>query len=505
MTLRLGLCLALSVALSACGKSPEQAPSGASLQLTECPGLASTGSPPLVSGAQCGHLSVAENPERPEDGSIDLNILRLPAVAAEAKADPLFIIVGGPGQAAVGLADYLMNLLGAVRRSRDLVFIDQRGTGESQPLECPELPEFNPGLDVIHQQQEYFQAIEHCAEDLGERVVYYTTPYAVEDLERVRLALGYSSINLWGASYGTRVALAYMQQYPEQVRSATLDGLAPPAITLPWHVGRDSNRALRLLDQHCQEHPSCAQNYGSVWDKAQQTATRLGSHSAQLTLDHPRTGAPQEVTLTDEAFAGVIRMALYSRELSQLLPSAIAAAADGDFRAIAALWLLSESQMAQSGVSLGMHYTVLCNEDFPPLKERQPEHAEAFLGLNAVQTMAEICAHWPTQPLPEAYLQPVVSSTPVLLLSGNLDPITPPEWAEMVGQSLSNARHFTVPGGHHGVTQEGCVRRLVHRFLDDAAPEGLDGSCIEDIVPRPAMVHPTGRTTQPAKEDPARD
>lgn len=505
MNLRLGFILALSVALSACGKSPEQPRSAASLQLAECPGLASTGSPPLVSGAQCGHLSVAENPERPEDGSIDLNILRLPAVAAESKADPLFVIVGGPGQAAVGLADYLVNLLGAVRRSRDLVFIDQRGTGESQPLECSNLPEFNPGLDVIHQQQEYFQAIERCAEDLGARVAYYTTPYAVEDLESVRNALGYSSINLWGASYGTRVALAYMNQYPQQVRSATLDGLAPMAITLPWHVGRDSNRALRLLDQHCQAHPACAQNYGSVWNKAQQTATRLGSHTEQLTLDHPRTGAAEQVILTDEAFAGVIRMALYSRELSQLLPSAIASAADGDFRAIAALWLLSESQMAQSGVSLGMHYTVLCNEDFPPIKEREPAQTETFLGLNAVQTTAEICARWPAHPVPDSFLKPVVSDTPVLLLSGNLDPITPPEWGEAVAQHLSKSRHFIVPGGHHGVTQEGCVRRLVHQFLDSAAPDTLDGSCIEDIVPRPAMVHPTGRTEPPAEEDQSND
>lgn len=505
MNLRLGFYLALSVTLLACGKPPERSSLEASLHLAECPGLASTGSPPLVSGAQCGRLSVAENPDRPEDGNIDLNILRLPAVAAEPKADPLFVIVGGPGQAAVGLADYLVNLLGAVRRSRDLVFIDQRGTGESRPLECSELPEFNPGLDVIHQQQEYFQAIERCAEDLGDRVAYYTTPYAVKDLESVRLALGYSNINLWGASYGTRVALAYMNQYPEQVRSATLDGLAPPAITLPWHVGRDSNRALRLLDQHCQEHPACAQNYGSVWNKAQQTANRLGSHTAQLTLDHPRTGAAERVTLTDEAFAGVLRMALYSRELSQLLPSAIARASDGDFRALAALWLLSESQMAQSGVSLGMHYTILCNEDFPPVSQRDPGQTETFLGLNAVRTMAEICARWPSHPVPDSFLQPVISDTPVLLLSGNLDPITPLEWAEMVGQHLSNSRHIVVPGGHHGVTQEGCVRRLVHRFLETAIPTDLDAACVEDIVPRPAMVHPTGRILQPGQEDPSID
>lgn len=504
MNLRLGLLLAISL-LPGCEQATERSPVGASLQLAECPGLASTGSPPLVSGAQCGHLSVAQNPDRPEDGSIDLNILRLPAVAAEPQPDPLFVIVGGPGQAAVDLAEHLINLLGAVRRSRDLVFIDQRGTGQSQPLECSDLPEFNPGLDVIHQQQEYFQAIERCAQGLGERVAYYTTPYAVEDLEQVRQALGYSSINLWGASYGTRVALAYLHRYPQHVRSATLDGLAPPSITLPWHVGRDSNRALRLLDQHCQAHQLCSEQYGNIWDKAHQTAARLNRQPAQLSLDHPRTGAPEDVTLNDEAFAGVIRMALYSRELSQLLPSAIAAAADRDYRAIGALWLLSETQMAQSGVSLGMHYTILCNEDFPPLAGRDPEQAETFLGLNAVHNITEVCARWPAHPVPESYFQPVESDLPVLLLSGNLDPITPPQWAEAVAEHLSNSHHLVIPGGHHGVTQEGCVRRLVHRFLDKAAAQDLDSSCVENIVPRPAMVHPSRRASQAATEDSPND
>jgi pimeloyl-ACP methyl ester carboxylesterase len=156
--------------------------------LAACPGFAETGEPPLVSGAECGTLEVAENPTAIGGTLISLNILRLPAITAVPEPDPLFVIAGGPGQSAVELAETILHFLGDIRQHRDLVFVDQRGTGKSHPLDCETLPDLSSTLDLVAQKQQLIQAVAACAQQHGERMLFYTTPYAVEDLEAVPVA-----------------------------------------------------------------------------------------------------------------------------------------------------------------------------------------------------------------------------------------------------------------------------------------------------------------------------
>jgi pimeloyl-ACP methyl ester carboxylesterase len=413
---------------------------------------------------------------------MDLNILRLPALAAVPEPDPLVIIAGGPGQSAVDLAEVMLHSLGEIRQHRDLVFVDQRGTGQSHPLDCKDLPDFNSGLDLIHQKQQLLAALSACAQEYGERMLFYTTPYAVEDLDAVRETLGYQRINLWAGSYGTRVALEYLRQHPDRVRTAVLDGLAPVSLMLPWHAEQDALRALTLLDDSCRDE--CRAQFGDLLAQADAIALRLRAAPELIALEHPRTGHLTEVPLTHESFAGLLRMALYQRDLAQLIPLTLSRASAGDYRTLAALLVLAEAQQEEMGISMGMHYTILCNEDFPRMISREPVDSHHFLGLNLVDGLHEICDFWPRAALREGYYEPVRSDAPLLLLSGQRDPVTPPRWAELTAETLPNSRHLVVPGGHHIVSFEGCLPRLIARYVHSGSHRNLDVSCVDLIQPR---------------------
>jgi pimeloyl-ACP methyl ester carboxylesterase len=469
--------------IAGCGRSVVPEVHNPALILSECPGFSERGKPPLVSGAECGSLAVAENPRKPDGEVVPLSILRLPAIHPAPLSDPLFIIVGGPGQSAVELAEQVFHTFEETRKYRDIVFLDQRGTGSSHPLECEGLAALGSKLTFSEQKPAIQNALRNCANQLGERYQFYTTPYAAEDLEQVRQALGYPTINIWSVSYGTRVALEYMRRYPQAVRTAVLDGVAPVAIALPWSAERDAFASLQRVNQQCADNTHCRLQYGDLVEQAQTVAVRLQQEPVNLTIKHPSTGLPYELEITHELFASALRMALYSRDLARLLPLAIHHSSAGDFHLLAALVALAEQRSGLSGISLGMHYTVLCNEDFPQYQAQNVQASEQFLLLSAVQTTREACEIWPRQPLAPEYFTAVESAVPTLLLSGARDPVTPPVWGEQVRAGLSKAKHAVAPGGHHSITFEGCTSRLIAQFIHTADIDALDISCVERILP----------------------
>lgn len=451
--------------------------------LSLCPDFSKTGKAPVEQNSQCGSLDVLENPQDPKSIKISLNVLLLPAVNPVPEKDPLFIIAGGPGQSAVVVAESVHSIFNDVRKNRDLVFVDQRGTGKSNPLECEFETEASKQLPELEQEAFAKQALAQCIAKVKDHAAYYTTNYAVADLDAVRAALGYEKINMWGGSYGSRVVLEYMRRYPAHTRASVLDGVAPVAIAMPWSMEVDGLAALQAINRQCTQTPACVVSYGDIVQKAQKISAQLLAKPQTIKISHPRTQEKITVSLSAQDFSGVVRLALYSRDLSSLLPRVISNAEAGDYDLFASLIYLAKSKSDMAGINYGMHYSVVCNEDYPLYKDKNAVDSNVFLNSLLVQKYAEICAQWPQALLPADYWESVKSNLPVLLLSGAMDPVTPPRWAEFVKKELSNATHVVAPGGHHIITQEGCIAQLVTAFVAKGNAKELDAKCAQNIQP----------------------
>ncbi len=476
-------CLSFSVFFTGCDRAHQLDHQKRVAWLNLCPDFSQTGKAAVEQNAQCGSFSVKENPQDANSSAISLNVLLLPAVNPVPEKDPLFVIAGGPGQSAVVVAESVHGLFNDVRKNRDIVFVDQRGTGKSNPLDCEFETEASQQLPEKEQETFAKQALVSCINKIKDHAAFYTTNYAVADLDAVREALGYEKINLWGGSYGSRVVLEYLRRYPTHTRTSTVDGVAPVAIALPWSMEADGLAALQAINRQCTDMPACKSAYGDIVSKAQSVSNRLLAKPESIRIPHPRTQEKINVNLSAEDFSGVIRLALYSRDLSSLIPRVISEAEAGNYELFASLIYLAKSKSDMAGISYGMHYSVVCNEDYPLYKDKGPAESNVFLNAKSVQKYSDVCVQWPHAQLPADYWGPIKSDLPVLMLSGAVDPVTPPRWAELVKKDLPNAMHIVVPGGHHIVSQEGCVAQLITGFIAKGDAKNLDASCVENIQP----------------------
>jgi pimeloyl-ACP methyl ester carboxylesterase len=427
--------------------------------------------------ARCGNLSVFEDRALHAGRRIELRYAVVPALAASPKPDPLFVLVGGPGQAATKSGVQIAEALRDVQRTRDIVLVDQRGTGGSHPLSCKEETEdgslakrFAPRLDIGETRA--------CREALDAVSSHYTTDIAMDDLDDVRQALGYERINLWGGSYGTRAALVYFRQHREHVRSLTLDGAAPFAIELPLYVGRDGQRALDLLYADCSEDAECRAAFPDAKLALDQLLSRLAAAPEPVQINHPRTGLRESVRIEREGLASVLLNLLYVPELAGLLPLGVQRASGGDWSTLVAS---AEAFSDAVALSTGMFLSVVCAEDIARISDTEAEEQThgTFLGGEWLGRLRTQCGEWKSAVLPDSYFEPVSGQVPSLILSGNLDPVTPPVWGELVASRLTPSRHIVVPGAGHGVSSLGCLPKLISEFIDGLAPARLDPSCIE--------------------------
>ncbi len=431
-----------------------------------------------ASGAECGTLEVYEDRQAQQGRTITLNVAVLPAFSRNPAPDPLFAFAGGPGMGSTELAGLTESALRRVREERDIVLIDQRGTGASSPLNCA----IDDADSTLYQEDPIgwvVERLEACRAGYDADLRLYTTPIAMDDVDDVRQALGYELINVWGGSYGTRAALVYMRRHPDRVRSAILDGLAPPEIRLPLHLGTDAQRTLDRLWSDCAADASCAATYGDIGAKFDSLLIRF-AEPVEIDFQHPRTGQTIRTPLRSYGIASLVRAALYSAELSSLIPLVVDRAYAGDYAPLAALgdpWEDISSKMSQ-----GMFYSVVCSEDVPFIDEADRAHLpESFFGPEVVDMMQTICASWPRGDLPADYHEPVSTDHPTLVLSGDLDPVTPPRWGAAVAEHLPNARHIVVPGVGHGATPNGCVPKLIAQFIDAASAVALDDECVDSL------------------------
>ena len=432
-----------------------------------------------VAGAECGRLEVFEDREAGEGRAIELKVVVLPALGRSPAPDPLFILAGGPGMPASALAGLAEAGMRRVRESREIVLVDQRGTGELSPLRC----------DDVDADSTYFsfdlelpvQSLRECLDGFEADPRHYTTPPAMDDLDDVRGALGYERINLWGGSYGTRAALVYLRRHPERVRAVVLDGVAPTGMRLPVGLGEDARRSVELMLADCEADPDCGSAFPEVRSMYEELLARLDEAPGQVRAPHPRTGEVLELELRRRHVLFLLRAALYNGETTRLLPLVIERAHGGDYGPLLAL--SDPFVEGVSEMSVPLLFSVLCAEDVAWMTDEDHRRvaAEPFLGPAVMELWGPVCDFWPKGDLPSGYHDPVVSDKPVLILSGELDPVTPPRWGEAVAGHLSNSLHVVVPGVAHGASTHGCVPRLIARFLDEGGLDGLDPGCVQDL------------------------
>ena len=313
----------------------------------------------------------------------------------------------------------------------------------------------------------------------------------MDDLDDVRAALGYETINLYGGSYGTRAGLVYMRRHPDRVRAAVLDGLAPVSMRLPSNMNVDAHRALDRLFADCAADSGCRDAFPDLPQTFARVIADLEAEPRVLSTTHPLTGEPLEWPLTASGFASGLRGVLYSPTVASLVPWTIARAAESDFAPfLAQIVPVIDSQM----LSLGMFFSVICGEDVSQLRDGEAERLAGggILGRTSIEVMTDACTVWPAADLPSSYFEPVRSDAPTLLLSGELDPVTPPSWGEEVLGGLSNARHGVARGTGHGVLVRGCAADLVAEFIDTANQASLDVSCLQQIRRPPFMLSAAG-------------
>ena len=435
--------------------------------------------------ARCGTLEVPEDPSRPAGRRIALRIAVITADAPEARPDPVFVLAGGPGQAITEVYPQIAPAFERLNRDRDVVLVDQRGTGGSGRLACPALEQ--PAGELSRPAEGDAAAAAACAASLQADLAQYGTASFVRDLEAVRAALGYEKVNAIGFSYGTRAALAWARAQPDRLRTLVLDGVAPFEMAVGSDFDVDAERALGLLFRRCEGDPACRASYPTLEADFRALLARLERRPERVRVRHPLTGEPLEATVDGDAVRQVVLGFLYQPETAALLPALLRQARDGDLAPLATQGILGATDI-RAGLSRALQLSVLCAEDVPVYPPPSAPARPTFLGSATRDAFRRLCAAWPGGAPDPSFRRPATLDVPALLLSGDADPVTPPRWAEAAARSLPRARHLPVPGLGHGVLARGCVPRIVTEFVKQGAAEALDTACLARLAPAPIFV-----------------
>lgn len=435
--------------------------------------------------AYCGTLQVPENHDAPDGRKITLAISWLPA-SGDAEPDPIFMLAGGPGQAARGSFPMVAGAFAEARRKRHIILLDQRGTGDSNPLKCVN----EQGESAVVDDEDYtadaaVDFAKRCAAQFEGKVdvAQFSSSDAIRDLDAARKALGAEQINLIGISYGTRMAQLYGKRYPQHTRTITIDGIAPLETVLGQDHAKNLESSLDLQFTQCAKDKACREKLG---DPRAQLNTLLATLAKGPVPVHYRdaiTGEWKDGQFSSGHLAMLTRLLAYQPQAASLLPLQFAEANQGRVDALMAL-----SEMVTRDISdqimHGMQLSVMCGEDAPDLVV-DPEDGKRLLGTGLVDLLKAQCAVWPHKTRPADFRTPLKGDLPVLILSGEFDPVTPPRYGDMVAKHLPNSKHIIAKGQGHNVLPVGCMPRLFAKFLESADAKNLDDACIKTLTYAP--------------------
>ena len=438
----------------------------------------------IDSVARCAIVAVQEDYTNKDSAgkTINIHVAVLPALARNPEPNPVYFFAGGPGQAASDIGG-LVSALGDLRKSRDIVLVDQRGTGKSKTLTC-DAAAADPNADPL---KEAFSnsdgAIQRdwakCIATLKGRAATHRTDDYIDDLEQVRKALGHDQINIWGGSYGSRVALRYMKRYPQNIRVAVLDGVAPTSLHLPDDALATSEAELRSTLAACAASAGCAKAYPNILATFDTLLSELRAKPRTVNFAHPASGQPITGVVSDRALVTLIWPMLYMPEASRMVPSLIAQAAVGNFAPLAAT--MSATSIGEGDIAIAQRFAVMCAED---MLNRTPMPTPRFQALNDL--FYGFCRGFPHGKVAPEFFEPTTSDIPTLLLSGTQDPVTPPSQGTLAAKTLPNSKHVVVAGVGHITSPQPCVRRIITKFIEAGNIAAAVDPCEAELkLPRP--------------------
>ena len=456
-------------------------PEGNSIEFSNC--TLSLPGTTLTTVARCGWLEVPENPATPEGRRIRLHIALAPAVVRVPKADPLFFFAGGPGQSASESWVMLRPILEKIRKDRDIVLVDQRGAGQSNPLKCP-MEEQEDALQTSVDLELIRRLARQCLDGLEADPRMYTTTIAMGDIDLVRKAMGYDRINLLGISYGTRAAQVYLRHFPEQVRTVVLDSVVPMELVLGQEHGLMLDRAVAQVFADCALDTDCRERYPTGAAELREYIAGLRLQPREIDFIHPYTGQEEKLMVTAEVLAFAIRFLSYSSQTQAMLPLLVHEAVSMNMPGRLATQAMLIGGALSEQISRGMELSVTCSEDIPYLKT-DAASADTLLGATFHEVLRASCESWPRGEVAQDFHAPVTAEVPVLLLSGARDPVTPPAYATATAAHFPNSQVLVAPGQGHSVSTHPCLRDIAAAFIDKGSLQGLDTSCVSKIAPAP--------------------
>ncbi len=439
----------------------------------------------ITAEARCGRLSVAENPGDPDGRQIELAFAVSPARGSSVLDDPVVYLAGGPGQSAREVLPIMQRALRELNRDRDLIFLDQRGTGGSNILDCEVDEEEEMWLETDWERTS--DQLRECMDRWDADVRFYTTGHGADDLEHFREHHGISHLNLIGGSYGTRMAQVYLRQYPDRVRSVVLDGVVPTRLHLGAEHGLMLDRALHKLFDACHADDECAERFPDLHGAFAELKARYRNTSQAIFVTHPRTGQGFEMNFSRDVLASALRFLAYSPESQMMIPYLVhEAATTGSPERLASQALIVTDQMMDL-IAIGLNFAVGCSEDWPGWPE-DIDQSTTLLGDSLTEVYRHVCDWWPAGDVPEDFHEPFESDVPMLILSGELDPVTPPTYGSEAMLQFDNAQHLIARGRGHIVLTNTCIGRITTRFVREGSSDNLDTECMEAIGSEPFFI-----------------
>ena len=436
--------------------------------------------PELTGPAQCGTTYMRENPADPSSRKIPVRIAVVPAKSSPL-TDPIVPLMGGPGESAISAAAIYARQFEALLEHRDLLLVDQRGTGQSAPLRCDLYSTAHPEASL----RDVFPAAaaERCETTLREQADLTQYGYArfADDLESIRIALGYNSLNIFAGSYGTRAAAVFLRAYPKSVRTAFLGSVVPIDIAQPLPMAQTAQNAIDGLFEACAADPSCHGAFPHLRAEFEEIEKQL-TQGVEVTIPNQTGRFP----LARGRVIEWMRSLLYRPKTASDIPWYIHQAHGGNWDPIVAA-ILSESRAVDQELSLGLLFAITCNEDIPFLDEHAitEKTQGTYLGDYRVRQQQAACESWPRSPLPAGYRDPVRSSVPTLFVSGDNDGGTPLSFMAHVAAGFSKGVEVIAHGQGHTEWSD-CVGGLYQRLVESGSTRELAGATCAPM-PRPAF------------------
>jgi pimeloyl-ACP methyl ester carboxylesterase len=442
---------------------------------------------------KCGYLVVPEDRSQPGGPTIRLPVVVFKSASSEPAPDPVIYLAGGGGYNQLDRVDYYLWGGGGgykILETRDYVMYNQRGAPLTEPaLACPDYTEFVwelAGRDLSQEERnaQRLKFLLRCHDDLlkqGINPEMYNSATNAADANDLRIALGYEQANYYGTSYGTKLGLTLIRDYPEGVRSLIIDSVYPPQVGYYSEYARNAHRAYNELFDSCVTDAYCNEQYPNLEKTFYQAVDELNANPVTITY------AEGDLIIDGGIFMDGIFFALYSRDTIPAVPHAIYEASRGNLSVLKNIYRVT---IDPSGINWPMFYSMQCREEVPfdsyknafSLATDLPPQLVDYYVSSFSSFHFTLCESWQVEPADPIENEPVISDVPTLVLAGQFDPVTPPEWGRRAAESLSNSYFYEFPGWGHGVMRSStCGLEIGLQFLNDPTTKP-DTSCIDEFT-----------------------